>query len=141
MDADLPEVLFQFYAEVQPKKIDPSKPNTDTYANTTLRCVRAGINRQIKEKRGIDIINDVRFVKSNELFKGMQNIGKKKGKGAVKHKEIIEAEDMEHFKDYFSRYMQPSAIIRMVVFNVMFYTCRQARENFATITIETFKVK
>ena len=71
MDADLPEVLFKFYAEVQPKKIDPSKPNTDTYANTTLLCVRAGINRQIKEKRGIDIINDVRFVKSNELFKGM----------------------------------------------------------------------
>ena len=96
-DTDLPEVLFKFFSEVQTKKIDPEKPDSDTYASTTLRCIRAGVN--------------VRFVKTNKLFQGMQKIGRKKGKGVIKHKKIIEAEDLQHLNDYFSRHMQPSSVI------------------------------
>ena len=120
----MPEVLFKFSSEVQTKKINPEKPNSDTCVNTTLRCIRAGVNR---------------FVKSKKLFQGMQKIGKK-GKGVIKHKAIIEAEDLQRLNDYFSRHMQLSSVIpkRFVMFNIMFYKCRRARENFASMTVDTF---
>lgn len=110
IDADLPEVLYKFYSEVKPQKAG-QKSNSDTYANTTLKCMRAGINRYMKQKKGIDIINDICFVKSNDLFKDLQVVEKNKGKGMLKHKDVIETEDIERSKDYFSKYMQPSAIV------------------------------
>lgn len=134
-DEDLPNLLFDFYTDVQSTK-------NQTYKNTTLRCLQAGINRYIKEKRSIDIISDPRFLRSNEMFKGVQWEGKKLGKGAVKHKDIIESEDMEQLQDYFSRYMTPDPTIlqRFVMFNLMFYMCRRGRENFAELTKEMFDV-
>lgn len=134
-DDDLPNLLFDFYTEVRSKK-------NQTYKNTTLCCLRAGINRYMKEKRSIDIVSDKRFIRSNEMFKGVQKEGKKIGKGFIKHKDIIESEDMERLLDFFSKYMAPDPAIlqKLVMFNIMFYMCRRGRENFAEMTIETFDV-
>lgn len=134
-DDKLPDLLFDFYTEVRSTK-------NQTYKNTTLRCLRAGINRYIKEKRSINIVEDQRFIKSNEMFKGVQKEGKKIGKGSIKHKEIIESEDMERLRDFFTRYMAPDPAIlqKLVMFNIMFYMCRRGRENFAEMTKETFDV-
>ena len=65
-NADMPDVLFKFYSEVH--KVKGDNDDETRYASTTLRCIRSGINRYMKEKRSIDIISDPRFIKSNELF-------------------------------------------------------------------------
>lgn len=132
---DLPEVLFQFYSEVRTVK-------SETYKNTTLKCLRSGINRFMKETRSINIVSDPRFIRCNELFKCVQKQGKKQGKGTVQHKDVIESQDLERLNDYFSRYMTPSATIlqRFVMFNIMFYMCRRGQENFAEMTVDTFHV-
>lgn len=135
-DEDLPKVLFKFYTEARTVK-------NERYKNSTLKCIRAGVNRHIKETRGIDIVSDKRFIRCNEVFKGVQKQGKKAGKGSVKHKDVIESQDMERLQDYFSRYMEPNAVIlqQFVMFNIMFYMCRRGRENFASMTVDTFEVR
>lgn len=85
---NLPDFLYKFYSEVR-------KENGDLYSNTSLKAMRAGINRYIKETRSIDIVSDARFMRTNELFKGVQLQGKKAGKGRIKHKDHIEPQDME----------------------------------------------
>lgn len=132
---DLPDVIFKFYTEARTTK-------NERYKNTTLKCLWAGLNRYIKEKRGIDIVSDPKFIHCNEIFKGIQKKGKEAGKGVVKHKDVIESQDMERLQDYFSQYMQPSAVVlqHFVMFNIMFYMCRRGRENFATMEIDTFEV-
>lgn len=134
-DEKLPEVLFDFYTEARTAK-------NERYKNSTLKCIRAGVNRYVKETRGIDIVSDQNFIRCNEVFKGVQKQGKKAGKGSVKHKDIIQSQDMERLQDYFSRYMQPNAIIlqHFVMFNIMFYMCRRGRENFASMKKNTFEV-
>lgn len=134
-DENLPNVLFDFYTEVRSTK-------NEVYKNTTLRCLRAGINRYIKEKRSIDIVADKRFIRTNEIFKGVQKEGKQMGKGAIKHKDVIESQDLEKLQGYFSRYMAPDALIlqQFVMFNLMFYMCRRGRENFAKMTTDMFEV-
>lgn len=131
----LPNILFDFYTEVRSTK-------NETYKNTTLRCLRAGINRHMKETRSIDIVSDKRFIRCNEMFRGVQKEGKKNSKGSITHKEVIESEDLERLRDYFSRYMAPDPTIlqRMVMFNIMFYMCRRGRENFAEMKKEMFDV-
>ena len=54
----------------------------------------------------------------------------------------IDSEDFSRLQDYFSRYMEPNPLIllRLVMFNVMYYLCRRGRENFAEMTKDTFSV-
>lgn len=132
---DLPNFLFKFYSEVR-------KDNGQIYSNTSLKSMRAGINRYIKETRSIDIVSDPKFMRTNELFKGVQLQGKKAGKGTVKHKEHIESQDLERLHDYFSRYMEPNPTIlqEYVMFNVMYYLCRRGRQNLATLRVDMFEV-
>lgn len=135
-DDKLPELLEQFYADIRTKK------DHDRYKNSSLRAIRAGINRFIKESRSIDIIADKRFIRANELFKGVAKQNKQAGKGTVNHKSPILSEDLEKLQDYFSKYMQPNATVlqRCVLFNLMFFLCRRGRENLTTMKRDTFEV-
>lgn len=135
-DEDLPNFLFKFYSEVR-------KENGQLYSNTSLKSMRAAINRHIKETRSIDIVANPKFMRTNELFKGVQLQGKKAGKGTVKHKEHIDPEDLAKLHDYFSRYMEPnnSILQEYVMFNMMYYLCRRGRQNLATLTIDMFEAR
>ena len=73
-DADLPKKLEIFYTELRDK-------NGELYKNTTMKAMRAAINRFIKETRGIDVVNDDRFVICNEMFRGVTKMNKEEGKG------------------------------------------------------------
>ena len=88
-------MLFKFYSEFKADGDDTQQ------CNTALRCIRSGINRHLKLVRSIDIGPDPWFIKSNELFMGMQKEGKCSGKGVIKQKEITEQEDLEKLNDYF----------------------------------------
>ena len=136
-DDDLPDLIENFYAVI--KKPGGSSPKDDTYKNSSLKVMRAGINRHLKDKRRIDMLIDPRF---NSLLKGLLKTGKAKGLGTVKHKASITDQDMERLNDYFSKYMQPNALIlaRYVQFCLMFFLCRRGRENLTYMEIDTFDV-
>lgn len=87
-------------------------------------------------------MSDNKFIRCNELFKGVQVQGKKAGKGTVKHKDEIESEDLERLQDYFSRYMEPNAEVlqQYVMFNVIYYLCRRGRQNIPQLRVDMFEV-
>ena len=63
-DDELPDILFNFYSSAKPI-------NGETYAIQTLKCTRAGLNRYIKKYRNIDIIQDCKFIRANEMFESV----------------------------------------------------------------------
>ena len=121
-----------------PKDVKPP----ERYCNMSMKSLRAGINRYMKEKRGLDIIADQQFQRANKIFDAVLKDNKSKGKGVVHHKKPITSQDLECLNDYFSRYMTPNAAIlqRLVQFNLMFYLCRRGRENLTHIPRNTFAV-
>ena len=94
---DLPPILKDFYTEVKPKntpkKTKTSKGNPEDekendnneeeldpdYKNSSLRCMRAALNRYFKEHLGVDIINNELFVNANEMFHGVTKKGRREG--------------------------------------------------------------
>ncbi len=63
-DADVPEMLLSFYTNVQ-------REDGELYKLQTLKCIRASINCYMKETRNLDIIQDHKFIKANEMFCAM----------------------------------------------------------------------
>ena len=106
---ELANIFFDFWAELVPTEASSKKKieginkenNVPRYANTTLKCIRAAINRHLKKNRSIDIMKDPRFTRSNEMFKAMQKEGKRQGKGSIKHKSTISQEDFQTFTRLF----------------------------------------
>ncbi len=68
---ELPDLLFDFYSETVRKDGGIFKVNT-------LKNLRSGLNRFYKEDRSIDIVNDTRFTRANEMFCGIKVQAKKK---------------------------------------------------------------
>ena len=113
----------------------------ERYCNTSMKSMRAGINRYMKDECEINIIAGEAFTKANKLFDAVKD-NKAKGKGSIQHKVAISTEDIQRLNDYFSQYMTPNALIlqRMVQFNLMFYLCRRGRENLTHMPKDTFDV-
>ena len=75
------------------------------YSNSTMKAMRAGLNRYFKEKRSIDISSDSQFIHTNEIFKGLLKINKESGRGTVVHKKPISNADMNKLFQYFKENM------------------------------------
>ena len=137
---ELPQVMYEFYTDARYKSSNDGK--LEKYKNTTLNSIRAGINRHLKDTRGVDIMKDERFVKSNQMFKAVKKENKKDGHGNVDHKISITASDMEKLDRYFRGYMSPSSkkLQELCIFNILFYGCRRGRENLSAMEIDTFEV-
>ena len=151
LDVDLPKVMERFYAEVRKdlkakNSKGKNKENIDEtperYCNTSMKSMRAAINRYMKEIRKIDIIGSEPFLRANKIFEAVLKDNKAKGKGRIQHKEPITSADLERLNDYFSQYMLPNALIlqQMVQFNLMYYLCRRGRENLTHMPKNTFDV-
>ena len=93
---DLDKILFDFYISVQPQK-------KDDYSVQTLKCLMAGLNRNFRKERGIDIAKDSMFVKANEMFKAVQVDAKKKGLGSRKKYPLITEIDLKCIAMYCTR--------------------------------------
>ena len=89
---DLSEILDGFYAEVTKKK---EIEGSDEYKNSTLKCVRAGINGYFRKKHCLNIISDHHFIQTNETFKGVTRVNKVKGHGEIDSLLSIESEDFD----------------------------------------------
>lgn len=135
---DLPKVLEEFYTEL--RKVDGEQE----YKTSTLKCIRAAINRYYKEHRSIDLLQDGRFVRSNEMFKGVTKKAKQEGRGETESTPPIEPEDMALLAKYFEENLSgpPNAIKlqQMVIFNTIYYMCRRGRQNLRPMTKETFQI-
>ena len=140
-DQDLPDLLEHFFSELKKPKGKNNEQN-EPYKNSSMRVIRGGINRYLKEKRNIDIMSDDRFIRCKFLFQGVMKQNKAKGYGSIVHKNPICPEDLAKLQDYFSQYMAPNPTIlqRFVQFNLMYFLCRRGRENLTGMKKETFAV-
>lgn len=143
-DSQLPSILENFYTEVRRKNLKENAQEDTMYSNTTLRAIRAALNRYFKEKKGIDITSNSAFIKANELFTGVQKINKEEGRGTIKHKEIITQADLVKLNIYFEQNMDgppnPKLLQEYVLFNIIYYMGRRGRENLRSMTKNTFKI-
>ena len=135
-DDQLPDILFDFYSSVRPR-------NSEKYATQSLKCIRAALNRFFRKERGLDIIKDTGFVRTNEMFKGVLVDAHKSGKPKKSTPKISQI-DLERIGEYFQHdYMNspnPKKLQQNMVFFILYFFCRRGRENLYDMTIETFEL-
>jgi len=103
-----------------------SKP----YSPTSLICIRASIQRYLSGpsvNRDINIIDDVRFKRSNGVLKAMVKKWLKDNNSNSKQFEAIEKEDMEKMRKYFDR--ENSVKLQQEAwFNIVYHFALRGRE-------------
>ncbi len=136
-DTELPRALYSFYTNVR-------KEDGDMYKLASIKCIRASLNRHIKEKRGIDIIQDPRFIQANEMFRAVTVEMKKQGKAVTILKRVLEPSDMEiiaqHFNHNHEEEPDPRLLQQSVVFNILYFFIHHGRENLPAMQKTWFKV-
>jgi hypothetical protein len=127
--------LINVYAEIW-------KKDGELYSHSSLISIRFGMQRHFQSLRKFDIINDVAFKLSNEMFKSVMTLLKQSGKANVQHKDVITEADME--KLYTSKTLDIATAqgLQYIVFiDIMFYTCRGCRENLRKMSKADFQLK
>lgn len=136
--SDLPDILEQFYTEL--RKAD----GQGEYKISTLKCIRAALNRFFKETCSLDIIANPKFIRSNEMFQGVTKKAKEEGRGETNSMPPIEPEDLQRISEYFQQNMNgppnPAKLQEIVLFNVIYYMGRRGRQNLRKMTKDTFKI-
>ena len=134
----LPNILLDFYTAVQPRKKDSDSVQT-------LKCIWAALNRFFCAERNLNIITDTRFVKTNEIFKGVLVEAKKTGHGVKKPTAKITEEDLFKIGQFFQHdhmnFPNPKLLQRNVIFYIIYFFCQHGCENLYTMTKDTFKVE
>lgn len=135
---DLPDILMDFYTEL--RKAD----GEGEYKTSTLKCIRAALNRYYKDTRCLDIIANAAFIKSNQMFKGVTSKAKEEGRGETDSKPPIEPEDLQQLSTYFANNIAgpPNAdkLQEVMLFNIIYYMGRRGRQNLRKMTKDTFAV-
>ena len=139
-EQELANALFKFYPAIKPIK-DTGEP----YTVQTLKCMRAGLSHYFRTQKGIDIIEGEKFVKANEIFKGMCVVSKKSGKAVKKSYPPITEIDMECISEYFNydhmHSPDPKCLQRHLLFYIVYFFCRRGRENLYAMRQDTFALK
>ena len=134
---ELPDILMDFYTNL--RKVDG-----ENYKLQSLKCIRAGINRYMKAEKGIDIISSDKFVKANEMFRGVGKQLRIHGLGSTKSTPVITENDIQKISQYFHHDImnKPDAkkIQRCVIFNIIYFFCRRGRENLYDMKWNTFQI-
>ena len=155
---DLPSILADFYVELRKKnvkkiahklgdggKVVPQNAELDDYKNTSLKCIRAALNRHFKGTRNIDIISNPLFIQCNEMFQGVTKKGKRESRGEIDSKPPIEPEDLDKIAEYFKLNMKgtpnPTKLQEMLLFYIIYFGGRRGRENLRNMNKKTFEVK
>ena len=131
----LDEVLGHFYIEARQK-------NGQLYRGKSLQSLRYALNRYLKAERQLDILNEVQFTQSSELFKVAMAELKAEGKGDVRHYPPITDEDMQ--KLYSSVYLNPDTPVGLankVQFDIRLFFFRRGFENMEKMMKSSFEVK
>lgn len=134
---ELPDILYHFYTNLR-------KAKGGEYKLQSLKCIRAGINRYTKANRNLDIINDIRFTKTNEMFKAVSTKARKEGRGSTRSTPPIEPEDLtllaKYFYHDFMAVPDPRLLQKSVLFNIIYFFCRRGRQNIYQFTQDMFQL-
>ena len=134
---ELPAILENFYPNL--RRVDG-----EDYKLQSIKCIRAGINRWTKSNKNCDIIQDPRFAKANEIFKGVAKIARQTGRGSTKSYPVIEPEDLERIATYFlhdiTNKPNPRKLQKCVLFYTIYFFVRRGRENLYDMNLQTFEV-
>lgn len=133
---DLDGLLYIFFAEVRTEK-------GDLYKKTSYNSLRYGINRHLqtiwRDHGGIDIINDIEFRKSKEMFQAMVKQMKSVGKCQVNHWPSIPKEDLKKMNNFFEMHLEiPSTLQEKVFVDVCVYFGNRGRESLHDLLISDF---
>ncbi len=147
-NTELDSILETFYRDVRmnpistPRKTKSKTKDSLMYSNGSLKVMRAGINRYLKYTRGVDIITDGRFTKSNQTFKSILCQGKSEGRCFVERHGPIPQEDINKMTDFLSDpdNESPKILQMKVLFDVLYYLCRRGRDYLREMTRDTFQV-
>ena len=133
---ELDNYLCKFYLEAR-------KQNGDFYTKTSLKTIRFGLQRKVKQLDDtIDIIGDPSFSKCNNMFQAQLVQLKKKGYGKVKHKQPILKEDLQKlYNGEVFALDKPATLQNRVFFNIMLHLCRRGRENLRQLKTYSFVIK
>lgn len=125
--------LRRFYAEVGTAK-------GNFYAKKSMQVLRFGLQRNFHKLCKIDIIKDRAFDDANIMFQSMLVKLKNEGKGAVRHIEPIQIEDMEKIQNTLDQ-KTPLGLQNKVFIDIMLHMCNKGRENLREMVKDDFEIK
>ncbi|XP_023819623.1 uncharacterized protein LOC111948906 [Oryzias latipes] len=128
----LNESLRLFYASVQSTK------EGGEYSVASLRSLRAGINRHLRD---VNIISDTVFKSSNAVFKAIMKRYRKSGKDTSSHHPRIPESDLEKIRC--SSALSPDTplgLVRKVWFDIQLCLARRGREGCRELTMASFSI-
>ena len=135
---DLCQLLRRFYAEVRRQDNTP-------YSASSMRCMRAGIQRHLKSapyNRTFNIMSDARFNPANKVYTGKLKMIKREGGRPPKHKGNVAEGDLRKMME--SDALEPSnpvGLQRLVFVYIALHFCRRGREGLHELTKFSFDFK
>ena len=108
-----------------------------------LDSIKYGLCKYLKDQCELDITQDDAFSKCRNSYKSKVKDLKKKGKGAVQHKEEILPEDLHKLfsaDNVAFNVSTPCGLQNKVWFDIMFFLCRRGQENLRDMTKNTFGI-
>ena len=136
---DIDGILHSYYSAIQPQLKDDEND-----AVQTTKCICTALNHYFRKNRGIDIVKDTDFVRSNEMFKAICIESKKSGKGVKKSYPPISPIDLERIAEYFCydhiTNPDPRRLQQNLVFYIIYFFCQCGRENLYAMKKNTFKL-
>ena len=125
---ELDDCLTQFFASL-----------TD-YKKTALDGIRYGLKRHFHQLYGYDIVHDVSFTASTEMYKCAIKRVKQNGNGYIKHYPQIEAADINRIICNLDT-TTPAKLQLLVWFYIQIYFFRRANENSTELKTSDFKIE
>ncbi|XP_071512103.1 uncharacterized protein KIAA1958-like [Diadema antillarum] len=132
-NAELDKFLSRFYGGLR-------RNNGDLYTKKSMHAIRYGLHRHFQATKDIDICNSDMFKESDKTYKAMMVKLKQSGKGAVKHKKAVSAEDMTKIIDSLDT-TTPIGLQNKVFIDVMTYFANRGRENLRSTSISDFDLE
>ena len=92
-------------------------------------------------RRGFNLITGENFSQSKAMFEAICVDLKRSGMGNVAHKPVIEEEDLQRIRSYFSSWEINNVILLQKVWlDLMLHCCRRGREGLRDLTKDSYSV-
>ena len=135
---DLAGELRQFYGDVR-------KENGEKYSKSSLSSIRAALQRHLTSAphhRTINILTNELFNTANNVFDGSLKRSKRGGKDvSVGHPEISEEDLITLFESDVLTTKDPTALQRLIFFQVQYLFCRRGREGLRQLKKDSFAIR
>ena len=132
---ELDQLLRKFYAEIR-------NSDGEHYGKSSFVGIRASISRHLKNpphNKAFALMGNPDFHKSNQMFTAMLKLLKKDGLDKTSHYQPISENDLKLLKSSgILSNENPKSLQRKVWFDITLNFARRGRENFRSLTKESF---